>query len=54
MRKIGHGGAAGRADQSPLNFNITKSRNPASELPGALTSGAQFIKITMKLLLREV
>lgn len=37
-----------------LNFNITKSCNLASKLPGALTSSAQFIKITMKLLLREV
>lgn len=40
--------------RAALNFNITKSCNPSGGTAGALTLATQFIKITMKLLLREV
>ncbi|CAK9825199.1 hypothetical protein ANTRET_LOCUS3258 [Anthophora retusa] len=40
--------------RAALNFNITKSCNPTGGIAGALTLATQFIKITMKLLLREV
>lgn len=43
-----------RTRRPALNFNITKSCNPTDEVAGALTLATQFIKITMKLLLREV
>lgn len=43
-----------RTRRAALNFNITKSCNPTGEVAGALTLATQFIKITMKLLLREV